>query len=84
MLPARKEGKMTRKRTKAVPGFQIQPKLPISIGLLGAVCEEADFTAYPDTGPCVEASVRIGLIKGPYTLVLTFEQALEADIIERM
>ncbi|MDP3984279.1 MAG: hypothetical protein Q8Q52_04640 [Acidimicrobiia bacterium] len=75
---------MTRKRTKAVPGYQIQPKLPMSIGLLGAVCVEADFTAYPDTGPCVEASVRIGLIKNPYTLVLSIEQALEADVIEKL
>ena len=74
---------MTRMRTKQVPGYRIQPKLPISIGLFGAVCVEADFTHYGDVGPCVEASVRLGLIPGPYVLVLTYEQALEADIIER-
>jgi hypothetical protein len=49
---------------------------------LGGTVEEADFTVY-DGVTCVEASVRIGLIKSPYTLLLTIQQALEADIIER-
>ena len=74
---------MTRPRTKNVPGYRVQPLLPISIGWFGAVCEEADFTAY-DGRPCVEALVKLGLIKGPYTLVLSYEQALEADIIEKV
>ena len=74
---------MTRPRTKTIPGFHIQPMLPVSIGLLGMVCEEADFTAYPDTGTCVEALIKIGTIKNAYTVVLTIKQALEADIIER-
>jgi hypothetical protein len=55
--------------------------LPISFYLDGTV-EDADFTEYDGT-ICVEASVRIGLIKSPYTLVLTLKQAREADIIER-
>jgi len=74
---------MTRPRTKNVPGYRVQPLLPISISWFGAVCEEADFTVY-DGRPCVEAMVRLGLIKGPYTLVLSYEQALEADIIEKV
>ena len=75
---------MERPRTKQVAEYRVQRKLPISIGFLGAVCVEADFTTYGDVGPCVEASVRIGIIPGPYTLVLTYEQALEADIIEKV
>lgn len=75
-----------RHRGRLVPAsFQIQRRLPISLGLLGAVCEEACFTEHDGT-PCVEALVRLGngMVKGPYTLVLSFEQALEADIIERV
>ena len=72
---------MTRPRTKTIPGYHIQPMLPISFYLDGTV-EDADFTEY-DGVACVEASVRIGMIKTPYTLVLTLKQAREADIIER-
>jgi hypothetical protein len=75
---------MTRPRTKTIDGYRIQPMLPIQIGWFGAVCEEADFTTYPDTGPCVEALVRLGLLKNPYTLVLSITQALDADIIEKV
>jgi hypothetical protein len=57
--------------------------LPDNIGWFGAVCEAADFTVY-DGKPCVEAMVRLGLLKNPYTLVLSYEQAIEADIIERV
>ena len=71
---------MTRQRTKTIPGYQIQPMLPISFYLDGTV-EDAAFTTYDGT-TCVEASVRIGLIKTPYTLVLSLRQAREADIIE--
>jgi hypothetical protein len=73
---------MTRPRTKTIDGYRIQPMLPISFYLDGTV-EDADFTEYDGT-ICVEASVRIGLIKSPYTLVLTLRQAREADIIERV
>lgn len=72
---------MTRPRTKTIPGFRIQPMLPITFYLDGTVID-ADFTEY-DGKPCVEAMVRIGLITSPYTLVLTLAQAREADIIER-
>jgi hypothetical protein len=72
---------MTRPRTKTIPGFQIQPMLPITFYLGGTVVE-ADFTEY-DGKPCVEALVQIGLIKNPYTFVLSLDQAREADIIER-
>ena len=76
---------MTRPRTKTISGYRVQPMLPIRCGQFGAVCEEASFTKY-DSSACVEASVRMGngMVKGPYTLVLTIEQALEADIIERV
>lgn len=72
---------MTRPRTKTIPSYRIQPMLPMTF-YLGGTVEEADFTVY-DGVTCVEASVRIGLIKSPYTLLLTIQQALEADIIER-
>ena len=72
---------MTRPRTKTIPGYRIQPMLPITFYLDGTVVD-ADFTEY-DGVACVEALVRIGLVKSPYTLVLTLKQAREADIIER-
>ncbi len=72
---------MTRPRTKTIPGFHIQPMLPMCFYLDGTV-EDAHFTKY-DGVDCVEASVRIGLVKTPYTFVLTIAQALTADIIER-
>ena len=72
---------MTRPRTKTIPGYHIQPMLPMSFYLDGTV-EDAVFTEY-DGVTCVEASVRIGMIKSPYTLVITLKQAREADIIER-
>jgi hypothetical protein len=75
---------MTRPRTKTIDGYRVQPMLPISVVFADGVCEEADFTTYPDTGPCVEALVRLGLLKNPYTLVLSIAQALDADIIEKV
>ena len=76
---------MTRPRTKTIPGYRVQPMLPMHCGLFSAICEDADFTEY-DGESCVEASVRLGngMVKGPYTLVLSIDQALEADIIERV
>ena len=74
---------MTRPRTKSIPGYRVQPMLPMHCGLFSAVCEEADFTVY-DGKDCVEAMVKLGLIEHAYTLVLTIEQALEADVIERI
>jgi hypothetical protein len=50
---------------------------------LGGEILDADFTRYDDTGDCVEVLMRIGLVKQPYTFVLSIAQALEADIIER-
>jgi hypothetical protein len=75
---------MTRPRTKRIDGYQIQPLLPMHFPYFGGLVEEADFTTYPDTGACVEVSMRIGLIQNPYTLVLSIAQALDADIIERV
>ena len=72
---------MTRPRTKTIPGYRIQPMLSITFFLDGTV-EDAAFTEFDGT-TCVEASVCIGLIKSSYTLVLTIDQAREADIIER-
>jgi hypothetical protein len=72
-----------RQRTKEVDGYRIQPMLPLHIGTLGAVCEDADFTEY-DGRPCVEALVKLGIIEHAYTLVLTIDQALDADIIEKI
>jgi len=75
---------MTRARTQEVPGYRVQPKLPISVVCFGGRCDKAEFTTYGDIGACVEAEVRLGLIKAPYMLVLTYEQALDADIIEKV
>ena len=72
-----------RQATKQIPGFRIQPMLPVHCGLFNARCVEADFVVY-DGKRCVEASVKLGLLENPYTLVLSIEQALEADIIERV
>jgi hypothetical protein len=78
---ANKKATITRPRTKTIPGYQIQPMLPITFYLDGTVVD-AWFTTYPDSGDCVEALVQMGLIESPYTLVLTLRQAREADIIE--
>lgn len=69
-------------RTKTIPGYQIQPMLPIRFYLDGVVVD-AHFTER-DGKPCVEAFVTIGLVKNPYTLVLSLAQARVADIIERV
>jgi len=76
---------MTRPRTQTIPGYRVQPMMPISLGLLGAICYAADFTEYEGEA-CVEALVRIGngMVPGPYTVVLSIEQALAADLIERI
>jgi len=71
---------MTRPRT--VPGYRVQPMLPISIGWFGARCDDAYFSTWEGRA-CVEAYVWLGLAKSPYLLHLTFEQALAADIIEK-
>jgi len=74
---------MTRPTLKAIDGYRVQPRLPMSFPYFGATVLDADFTKYPDTPWCVEAVVKIGIVKSPYTLVLTLDQAREADIIER-
>ena len=73
---------MTRPRTKTHEGDRIQPMLPVHLDLFGAVAVEAGFTKY-DGVWCVEASVKLGMLEMPYTLVLTIAQAREADLIER-
>ena len=73
---------MNRPRTKTIDGYRVQPKLPTNV-ILDGQCEAAHFTEY-DGKQCVEALVKIGTIKGPYTLVLTINQALEAGMIERV
>ena len=75
---------MTRPRTKAIFGYRIQPRLPMSFAYFGGVIEDAEFTTYPDTGACVEVVMRVGLIKHPYTFCLSIAQARAADIIENI
>ena len=67
---------------KRIPGYQIQPMLPISVVAFGGKCDEAEFSTW-DGKPCVTAQVWLGLARSPYILHLTIEQAHEADIIER-
>ncbi len=75
---------MPRPRTKQIQGYRVQPLLPMQFPYFGAVIDEADFTEY-DGRPCVEVLATIGsFVKGPYTLVLSIEQALEADIVEKI
>jgi hypothetical protein len=80
---------MRRPRTKTIDGYRIQPGLSetkqLSLGLLGASCVDAHFTEYDGT-PCVEALVRIGngMIKNPYSVILSLRQAREADLIEEV
>jgi hypothetical protein len=69
--------------TKAIDGYRIQPGLPMSFPYFGATIIEADFHRYDDAGWCVDALVMIGIVKSPYTLVLTIDQARDANIIER-
>jgi hypothetical protein len=86
MVATKGDETMTRNRTKQVPGYRVQPMLPISISWFGAVCEDAVFTTYDgrvDGHPCVEAVMRLGIDQKRHTLVLSYEQALEADIVER-
>ena len=72
-----------------IDGYRIQPLMnplhQLSLGLLGAACLHAEFKVYERT-TCVEALVRMGngVIPTPYTVVLSIEQALDADIIERV
>ena len=74
---------MTRPTTKQIDGYRVQPGLPMSFPHFGATVLEADFHRYDDAGWCVDVLAKIGIVKGPYTLVLTIDQAREADIIER-
>ena len=74
---------MARATSKTIDGYRVQPGLPMSFPYLGATILEADFHCYDDAGWCVDALVKIGVVKSPYTLVLTIDQAREADIIER-
>ena len=76
-----------RPRTKTIPGFRVQPGLSpmhrLGFPYLGIEILDAEFTEY-DGMPCVEVLARIGngVVKGPYTLVLSIDQARAADIIE--
>ncbi len=75
---------MPRPRTKQIQGYRVQPLLPMQFPYFGMQILEADLTEY-DGRPCVEVLATIGsLVRGPYTLVLSIEQALEADIIEKI
>ena len=79
---ANKKTTSTRPRTQTIPGYRIQPMLPMGFPYLGGVIESAVFTRYDDTD-CVEVEMRIGLMKGPYCFWLSIAQALDADIIEK-
>ncbi len=74
---------MTKQRTKTVPGYRVQPMLPIALVTFNGTCLDAVFTEH-DGKPCVEVLVQMGLIKTPYTMVVTYAQALESDVIERV
>ena len=69
---------------KTIPGHHIQPLLPMSIGLLGATVLDAGFIRHPRGAWCVQASVRMGPNETPYVLVLSLDQAREADIVDAL
>lgn len=72
---------LTKDGKKAIPGYRIQPMLPIITAFRGR-CDAAEFSTW-DGEPCVTAQVWLGLARSPYVLHLTIDQALDADIIER-
>jgi hypothetical protein len=72
---------LTKDGKKEIPGYRIQPMLPISARFEGK-CDAAEFSTW-DGKPCVTARVWLGLAKSPYILHLSIDQALEEDIIER-
>ena len=74
---------ITKDGTKEIPGYRIQPMLPVSVASFGGRCDEAEFSAW-DGKRCVTAVVWLGMAKSPYVLHLSIEQALAADIIERV
>jgi len=76
--------KTTKQTTNAIDGYRVQPGLPMTFPYFGATVLDASFHCYDDAGWCVDAVVKIGLVTSPYTLVLTLDQAREADIIERV
>lgn len=69
-------------KTTKLAGYRIQIRLPIEIGWFGARCDAAWFSEW-EGKTCVVAQVWMGLVKSPYLLHLTIDQALRADIIER-
>jgi len=73
---------LTKDGKKEIPGYRIQPMLPISVVAFGGKCDTAEFSTW-DGKPCVTAQVWLGLAKSPYILHLTIYQAYQADIIER-
>ena len=72
---------LTKNGKKEIPGYRIQPMLPIVTALDGR-CDEAEFSTWAGK-PCVTAQVWFGLARSPYILHLTIDQAHKADIIER-
>ena len=73
---------LTKQGKKEIPGYRIQPMLPIITFFQGR-CDAAEFSTW-DGKPCVTAQVWLGLARSPYVLHLTIDQALNADIIERV
>ena len=73
---------LTKNGTKEIPGYRIQPMLPIGVVAFGGKCDAAEFSTWGGKA-CVTARVWLGLARSPYILHLTIEQAHEADIIER-
>ena len=76
----------TPTRTKEIAGYRVQPMLPIGHPYFGIEVQEAEFRMYPSEPGrwYVEAMMKIGTLESPYTTVLSIEQALAADVIERI
>jgi hypothetical protein len=67
---------------KAIPGYRVQPRMPIGFPYFGATILDAGFVQHPNRTWCVEVKAKIGLNKTPYFLILSIEQARAADIVE--
>jgi hypothetical protein len=67
---------------KSIAGYRVQPGLPLHHPYLGMEFLNAGFVQHPNGTWAVEVKAVIGLNETPYFLILSIEQAREADIIE--
>ena len=67
---------------KSIPGYRVQPRMPLSQPYFGMEILNAGFVQHPNGVWAVEVKAVIGLNTEPYYLILSIEQARAADIVE--